>query len=142
MVTGGCRCGAVTYAIALSGLPACYACHCLDCQTWSGSAFALHVLLPADVLSVEGPLVSYEHEGAQDSRSTQLEAQMADSKFLTPEEVAERYRGGISVGPLRNWRVMRLGPSFVKIGKAVLHHVDEFDAWEEKNRVPCLQTTQ
>jgi hypothetical protein len=29
---------------------------------------------------------------------------MADRKFLTPGEVSERYRGGISVGTLRNWR--------------------------------------
>jgi hypothetical protein len=62
---------------------------------------------------------------------------MADSKFLTPEEVAERYRGGISVGTLRNWRAMRLGPSFVKIGKAVLYPVDDLDAWDEKNKVQC-----
>lgn len=27
---------------------------------------------------------------------------MTESKFLTPEEVSERYRGGISVGTLRN----------------------------------------
>lgn len=46
---------------------------------------------------------------------------MADRKFLTPDEVAERYRGGVSVGTLRNWRAMRRGPSFVKIGKAVLY---------------------
>ena len=39
---------------------------------------------------------------------------MSNSKFLTPDEVAERYRGGISVGTLRNWRAMRLGPSYVK----------------------------
>lgn len=62
---------------------------------------------------------------------------MADSTFLTPDEVAERYRGGISVGTLRNWRAMRLGPSFVKIGKAVLYPLDELDAWDEKNKVQC-----
>jgi hypothetical protein len=62
---------------------------------------------------------------------------VADSKFLTPDEVAERYRGGISVGTLRNWRAMRLGPSFVKIGKAVLYPLDELDAWDEKNKVQC-----
>lgn len=62
---------------------------------------------------------------------------MADSKFLTADEVAERYRGGISVGTLRNWRAMRLGPSFVKIGKAVLYPLDELDAWDEKNKVKC-----
>lgn len=58
-------------------------------------------------------------------------------KFLTPEEVAERYRGEVSVGTLRNWRSMRVGPGFVKIGKAVLYPVTELDAWDEQNRVSC-----
>ncbi|MGB5234717.1 MAG: helix-turn-helix domain-containing protein [Candidatus Macondimonas sp.] len=62
---------------------------------------------------------------------------MNESKFLTPEEVTERYRGGISVGTLRNWRAMRVGPSFVKVGKAVLYPISELDAWDEKNRVAC-----
>lgn len=62
---------------------------------------------------------------------------MAESKFLTAEEVAERYRGGVSVGTLRNWRAMKIGPSFIKIGKAVLYPIDELDAWDEKNRVHC-----
>src|SRR3546814_10909931 len=65
------------------------------------------------------------------------EAVVPDSKFLTPDEVAERYRGGISVGTLRNWRAMRLGPSYVKIGKAVLYPLDELDTWDEKNKVQC-----
>lgn len=60
-----------------------------------------------------------------------------DSKFLTPEEVSERYRSGVSVGTLRNWRSMKIGPSFVKIGKAVLYPVDELEAWDEKNKVNC-----
>ena len=50
---------------------------------------------------------------------------MADNKFLTAEEVSERYRGEITVGTLRNWRAMRIGPAFVKIGKAVLYPVRE-----------------
>jgi hypothetical protein len=58
-------------------------------------------------------------------------------KFLTPEEVAERYRGEVSVGTLRNWRSMRIGPGFVKIGKAVLYPVTELDAWDEQNHVSC-----
>ena len=62
---------------------------------------------------------------------------MSETKFLTPEEVAERYRRGISVGTLRNWRAMRIGPSFLKIGKAILYPVSELDAWDEKNRVTC-----
>jgi len=62
---------------------------------------------------------------------------MADNKFLTAEEVSERYRGEISVGTLRNWRAMRLGPPFVKIGKAVLYPISELDAWDQKNTVTC-----
>ncbi len=37
---------------------------------------------------------------------------------------AERYRGEISVGTLRNWRSARIGPAFVKIGKAILYPTD------------------
>jgi hypothetical protein len=62
---------------------------------------------------------------------------MSDKKFLTAEEVSERYRGEITVGTLRNWRAMRVGPAFVKIGKAVLYPVDQLDAWDEKNLVTC-----
>jgi hypothetical protein len=62
---------------------------------------------------------------------------MSESKFLTPEEVADRYRGAISVGTLRNWRAMRIGPSFLKIGKAILYPAGELDAWDEQNRVMC-----
>jgi Helix-turn-helix domain len=62
---------------------------------------------------------------------------MSDKKFLTAEEVSERYRGGVSVGTLRNWRAMKIGPTFVKIGKAVLYPADELDAWDQKNMVTC-----
>lgn len=62
---------------------------------------------------------------------------MSDTQFLTAEEVAERYRGGVSVGTLRNWRTMKIGPSFVKIGKAVLYPVAELKAWDEANKVQC-----
>jgi hypothetical protein len=62
---------------------------------------------------------------------------MADIKFLTAEEVSERYRGEITVGTLRNWRAMRIGPAFIKLGKAVLYPVSELDAWDQKNMVIC-----
>jgi hypothetical protein len=62
---------------------------------------------------------------------------MSSKQFLTAEEVSERYRGGVSVGTLRNWRAMRIGPTFVKIGKAVLYPATELDAWDQKNMVTC-----
>jgi hypothetical protein len=62
-ITGGCRCGAVRYALVLEALPPTYACHCLDCQTWTGSAFSQQVLLPEDRLTITGPIALYEREG-------------------------------------------------------------------------------
>jgi hypothetical protein len=62
---------------------------------------------------------------------------MSETKYLTPEEVAERYRGEVSTGTLRNWRSMRIGPSFVKVGKGVLYPVGELDAWDRRNVVAC-----
>jgi hypothetical protein len=67
------------------------------------------------------------------------ESVMDERKYLTAEEVSERYRG-ISVGTLRNWRAMRIGPTFIKIGKAVLYPIDELEAWEHKKRVTCRAT--
>ena len=65
------------------------------------------------------------------------EQRAADTIYLTVEEVSERYRGEITVGTLRNWRALRIGPTFIKIGKAVLYPVDELDAWDKKNKVIC-----
>jgi hypothetical protein len=51
---GGCACGAVRYQ--LNGNPlTLYACHCTKCQTRSGSAFALHmIVLEADLVILQG----------------------------------------------------------------------------------------
>ena len=49
---GGCRCGAVRYELEAADLPLTYACHCIDCQTWSGSAFALHAIVAEDALTI------------------------------------------------------------------------------------------
>ncbi|AZV26634.1 aldehyde-activating protein [Pseudomonas syringae] len=61
-LTGQCRCSAVRYQLNTDVPPAIYACHCTDCQTWSGSAFALHALLPADALTLTGPLTTYAYD--------------------------------------------------------------------------------
>ena len=49
---GGCRCGWVRYRVTLDKLPNVYACHCRDCQTWSGSAFSLQFILREDRFAV------------------------------------------------------------------------------------------
>ena len=57
--------------------------------------------------------------------------------FLTVEEVCERYRGVISPGTLRNWRAMRIGPSYLKIGRAVLYPLAELETFDRRNLVTC-----
>ena len=53
--TGGCLCGAVR--LRLSGAPLlAYACHCHDCQTRSGAAFTLNLVVNSADLACDGPL--------------------------------------------------------------------------------------
>lgn len=60
MLAGGCRCGETRYTIALDAVPPAYACHCHQCQRWSGSAFAVQIMVDEALLSVTGPIVRYE----------------------------------------------------------------------------------
>ena len=62
---------------------------------------------------------------------------MADEKFLTTDEVSQRYRGQISAGTLRNWRTQRVGPPYIKIGRSVLYPVQGLEEWDKKNLVNC-----
>ena len=61
-LSGKCRCNAVSYTLNSDRPLAIYACHCKGCQTWSGSAFALHVLAAVDAISLDGPLSEYAYE--------------------------------------------------------------------------------
>jgi hypothetical protein len=70
-VTGGCRCGASRYTLALEALPPVYCCHCRDCQTWSGSAFTMQGVVGEDELAGEGPIVTYAFTNPSGSISTQ-----------------------------------------------------------------------
>ena len=57
--------------------------------------------------------------------------------YLTLEEVVERYRNQVSEGTLRNWRSKRIGPSFIKIGKAILYPIEELERWDRSNLISC-----
>lgn len=70
MIEGGCRCGAVRYTLAMDALPAIYACHCHQCQRWTGSAFSVQALIAESVISVDGPVAVYERV-TEDRTSTQ-----------------------------------------------------------------------
>jgi hypothetical protein len=102
-----------------------------------GMAMAAILELEKDAAEREAELVRVEHARRIKRDHSDSEASMADNKYMTPEEVSERYRGGITVGTLRNWRALRIGPAFVKIGKAVLYPVEQLDVWDQKNMVVC-----
>jgi hypothetical protein len=57
--------------------------------------------------------------------------------YVTIDEVVERYRGQISQGTFRNWRSLRIGPSFIKIGKVPLYPIEELDRWDRSNSAKC-----
>nr|WP_081334943.1 MULTISPECIES: hypothetical protein [Bradyrhizobium] len=48
--------------------------------------------------------------------------------------------GRLSEGTLRNWRSYRIGPSFIKVGKAILYPVEELNRWDRSNLVSCKRT--
>jgi hypothetical protein len=72
-----------------------------------------------------------------DSVWTTRKTDLSEPIFLTLNEVIERYRGQISEGTLRNWRSMKVGPLFLKVGKAVLYPLDELDRWDRRNIIVC-----
>src|ERR1700722_18071277 len=71
---GGCRCGQIRYRIAMESLPNAYACHCLDCQTWSGSAFSLQIILPESQFALTGEPGLYERVSPESGRVSRQRA--------------------------------------------------------------------
>ena len=59
MIAGGCRCGAVRYTLDVADVPPIYCCHCLICQTGSGSAFAMQAIVDESTLHASGPIEAY-----------------------------------------------------------------------------------
>lgn len=51
MLTGGCQCGAVRYAVAAPPIRI-YCCHCTECRAQSASAFGISVIVPSAALRV------------------------------------------------------------------------------------------
>lgn len=53
LLTGGCHCHALRFSLSQPPLGA-YACHCTDCQSLSGAAFAIGVVVPAAAFTLSG----------------------------------------------------------------------------------------
>ncbi len=58
-----------------------------------------------------------------------------EQKFLTPKELAERWRERVSLQTLANWRSLNYGPNFMKAGAGknarVLYPIESVEAWEK-----------
>jgi len=57
-LAGSCQCGAVTWTASAEPLFT-YACHCLNCQKRTGSAFSLGLVIAVDALVVTGELTAW-----------------------------------------------------------------------------------
>jgi hypothetical protein len=71
---GGCRCGRIRYRLTAEKLPNVYACHCLDCQTWSGSAFSLQIFIPESQFELTGEPGLYELTSPESGRTSRQRA--------------------------------------------------------------------
>jgi hypothetical protein len=69
-IEGGCRCGLIRYRVKADKLPNAYACHCLDCQTWSGSAFSVQFIVAEEALEVSGAPHLYERVSDDGERTS------------------------------------------------------------------------
>jgi hypothetical protein len=69
-LTGGCPCEAVRFAVGALPL-LIFACHCRECQRWSGSAFGLSMPVKRDGFSLtRGEPKPWHHAGASGFEST------------------------------------------------------------------------
>ena len=55
--------------------------------------------------------------------------------FFTPQDLHNHWCGRISLGTLANWRSTGSGPSFTKIGGAILYPREAVFNWERANTV-------
>ena len=82
-LTGSCRCGAVGYELRVNGVPPVYCCHCLDCQKWSGSAFAEQAVIPEDAITLTGPLAEGPVVSRRGGQSVQRACAICHSRLYS-----------------------------------------------------------
>lgn len=58
-----------------------------------------------------------------------------EAKYLTAQELSDRYRGEITVRTLANWRCLGVGPRYLKCGGRVIYPLHEVVAWERARTV-------
>ena len=56
---------------------------------------------------------------------------MRDPEYLTPEQLAARWEGAVTLGGLANWRSQGKGPKFSKIGRRVRYALSDVQDYEQ-----------
>lgn len=82
-LTGGCRCGAVSLELRVKDVPPIYCCHCLDCQKWSGSAFAEQAIIPEQAIVLTGPVAEGAVVSRQGGKSVQRACAICHSRIYS-----------------------------------------------------------
>lgn len=59
--------------------------------------------------------------------------QSGEASYLTPRELAERWRNVVSLATLDNWRSQQRGPRWFKAGGRVLYPINEIIQFEQRN---------
>lgn len=125
---GGCLCGAVRYS--LNGAPILvHVCHCHDCQSASGSAYSLTVIVPTAALALTGPLESISRTTAR-GREVRYAACSKCRAGLTSNDAARLDFTGLRAGTLddASWAVP-IAQTFVQsaIPWAIIPGVEQVD---------------
>lgn len=55
-------------------------------------------------------------------------------EYLTPQDLAERYRNTVTTKTLANWRSSGTGPPFTKVGGKVLYALTDLQRWEKEQK--------
>ena len=58
---------------------------------------------------------------------------MSNRRYLTTEQLVERWSGAVAHNTIVNWRGKGEGPPYTKIGHKVLYPIDELENWEAAN---------
>jgi hypothetical protein len=60
---------------------------------------------------------------------------MSNIQHLTEKQVETKYGGVFRVKTLQNWRALRIGPRFVRVGRRVFYPSDEIERYLARNLV-------
>lgn len=101
------------------------------CSPLVAARIARALNIPTDRLFINHRM--FGEKNSRRKQATKLTPTPVTDRYLTIEEVAERY--DVPVGTLRDWRFRKIGPPFSKFGKRLRIRESVADQWfREKER--------